>query len=342
MNGLPEALAGLRSAHRTPAGFDAFWRDTRTAESHPLDPVFTETPTALTAATVHDVSFAGARGHRIAAWLIVPRHAAAGDPAARPPVPCVVQFLGYGEGRGAPLDWLLWPAVGLATLVVDTRGQGGANLRPGDTPDPVGQIHPQIPGFVTRGLLDPAEYYYRDAYVDAVRAVDTALAHRAVDPDRIAVSGCSQGGLLSLAAAALHDRVAAALVESPFLCDVTAPAQFPDRQPYRELLRFCQFHPQHAERALETLAFFDGVALAERAVCPALFSLGLRDQVCSPASVAATYHHYAGPKQISVWPFAGHAEPNGYQRRAEVEFLTRVLDTRTGIHAVPSGAAPVS
>ncbi|WP_327306678.1 acetylxylan esterase [Streptomyces sp. NBC_01298] len=345
MNGLPTALAGLRSSHRTPADFDAFWQDTLAEAVHPLDPVFTPVPTALTAATVHDVSFAGSRGHRIAAWLIVPGHPAATAGAAaadQPPVSCVVQFLGYGEGRGAPLDWLLWPAVGRATLVVDTRGQGGANLRPGDTPDPVGQTHPHIPGFVTRGLLDPAQYYYRDAYVDAVRAVDTALAHPAVDPRRVAVSGCSQGGLLALAAAALHEEVAAALVESPFLCDVTGPDRLPDRQPYRELLRFCQFHPQHAGRALETLAYFDGIPLAERASCPALFSLALRDQVCSPSSVATTYHHYAGPKQIGVWPFAGHAEPNGYQRRAEVDFLAEALDGRPAAHGLPSSAAPVS
>nr|BFD94208.1 cephalosporin-C deacetylase [Kitasatospora sp. Xyl93] len=335
MNGLPEALAGLRSARRPPADFDAFWKDTLDAAAHPLDPVFTEVAAELTAATVYDVSFAGSRGHRIAAWLIVPRHASAA-------VGCVVQFLGYGEGRGTPLDWLLWPAVGRAVLVVDTRGQGGANLRPGSTPDPVGTTHPQVPGFVTRGLLDPAEYYYRDAYVDAVRAVDTAIAHPAVDPGRIVVSGCSQGGLLALAAAALHDRVAAALVESPFLCEVTDPALLPDRQPYRELLRFCQFHPQHVARAMDTLSYFDGVALAERADCPALFSLAMRDQVCSPASVATTYHHYAGPKRIGVWPFAGHAEPNGYQRRAEVEFVAGVLGDRPGVHAGPSSAAPVS
>ncbi|MFF2116873.1 acetylxylan esterase [Kitasatospora sp. NPDC058184] len=342
MTGLPDALAGLRSARRAPADFDAFWRDTLDSAAHPLDPVFTEVPSALTAATVYDTSFAGSRGHRIAAWLIVPRPAPAAGPDRPAPVPCVVQFLGYGEGRGAPLDWLLWPAVGRAVLVVDTRGQGGANLRPGDTPDPVGATHPQVPGFVTRGVLDPAGYYYRDAYVDAVRAVDTALAHPAVDPGRIVVSGCSQGGLLALAAAALHGRVAAALVESPFLCDVTDAARLPDRQPYRELLRFCQFHPQHVGRVLDTLAYFDGVALAERAACPALFSLAMRDQVCSPASVATTYHHYAGPKRIGVWPFAGHAEPNGYQRRAEVDFVAGVLGDRPGAQAAPSGAAPVS
>ncbi|MFI1365719.1 acetylxylan esterase [Streptomyces griseochromogenes] len=338
MNELPEELATRRAAHRTPAGFDAFWRRTLASEAHPLDPVFAETPGPLAAATVHDVSFAGAHGHRIAAWLIVPRPAGPA-PGTRTRVPCVVQFLGYGEGRGAALDWLLWPAVGMATLVVDTRGQGGANLRPGNTPDPVGVRPPQVPGFITRGLLDPDGYYYRDAYVDAVRAVETALAHEAVDPERVAVSGCSQGGLLALAAAALHGRVAAALVESPFLCDVADHTRFPDRQPYRELLRFCQFHPHHTDRALTTLAHFDGVAMASRAACPALFSLALRDQVCSPASVAAAYQHYAGPKQIRVWPYAGHAEPNGYHRQAEVAFLLAAFGDPAGVRGVPAGAS---
>ncbi|GHF58891.1 cephalosporin-C deacetylase [Kitasatospora xanthocidica] len=307
----------------------AFWRKALgEAGSLPLDVTCVEQPTPLRSTAVYDVSFAGSRGHRISGWLLVPR--GAGQPLA-----CVVQFLGYGEGRGHALDWLLWPSVGHATLVVDTRGQGGSNGRPGATPDPVGLTHPQVPGFVTRGILDPEEYYYRDAYVDAVRAVEAAAAHPAVDPRRIAVAGCSQGGQLALAAAVLSPLVAAALVESPFLSAVTDLTRLPDRQPYRELLRFAGYFPESSARALETLGYFDVAVLAGYGRCPALFSVAGRDDRCAPSTGYAAHARYPARKELRTWPMAEHAVPNTALRLAEADFLAEVLDrARTGVVGV--------
>jgi cephalosporin-C deacetylase len=56
---------------------------------------------------------------------------------------------------------------------------------------------------MTQGILDPATYYYRRLITDAVRAVEAVRSHPAVDPQRIAVTGGSQGGALTLAAASL-------------------------------------------------------------------------------------------------------------------------------------------
>ena len=37
-----------------------------------------------------------------------------------------------------------------------------------------------------------------------------------------------------------------------------------------------------------------------------LFSVGLMDDVCPPSTVFASYHHYAGPKDITVYAYNGH------------------------------------
>ncbi|MGW7361944.1 acetylxylan esterase [Streptomyces sp. NPDC054841] len=296
-----------------------FWRATlEEAAAVPLDTVAVEEPTPLPRTSVYDLSFAGAHGHRISGWLILPRDSAG-------PLPCVVQYLGYGEGRGHALDRLLWPALGYATLVVDTRGQSGAGGRRGATPDPVGLTHPQTPGFTTRGVLDPRSYYYRDAYVDAVRAVAAAAAHPAVDPARIATAGCSQGGQLALAAAVLSPLVAAALVESPFLSAVTDLARLPDRQPYRELLRFAESYPDLAPRALRTLGLFDVAELAAYGRCPALFSVAGRDGRCAPETGYAAHARYPAEKRLLTWPLAEHAAPNTPLRLAEAEFLADIF-----------------
>ena len=218
----------------------------------------------------------------------------------------VVQFLGYGDGTGSPLDWLALPAAGFATLVVDTRGQGARARRAGATGDAAGSASPHVEGFLTSGILDPADYYYRRVFTDAVRAVDVAAGLDFVDSARVAVAGTSQGGGIALAVAALADDVAAAVVNVPFLCNPGRAIEITARAPYAELLAFVRTHRADADRALATLDYFDGVNMAARGNVPALFSVALMDDVCPPSTVYAAYNHYAGPKELEVYAYNEH------------------------------------
>lgn len=100
---------------------------------------------------------------------------------------------------------------------MDTRGQG-SGYSAGDTPDPAGS-EPAYPGYLTRGILDPATYYYRRVFTDAVLAVDAVRELLGVDGSRVAVAGGSQGGGIALAGAGLRDDLAAVLADVPFLSD---------------------------------------------------------------------------------------------------------------------------
>src|SRR5690606_36681374 len=118
----------------------------------------------------------------------------------------------------------------------DTRGQGSAWSR-GDTPDPEadGSI-PQLTGFMTRRELDTATYYYRRVFTDALRAVETVLAHPAVDETRVAVAGGSQGGGIALAVsglapALLDNVVGTAMPDVPFLCHYRRATELVDTHP---------------------------------------------------------------------------------------------------------------
>jgi len=133
------------------------------------------------------------------------------------PLPTVVEFVGYGGGRGHAVDNLFWSSAGFAHLQMDARGQGSGWSR-GDTPDS-GSWGPQVPGVMTRGITARETYYYRRLFTDAARAVDAARTLPAVDPARVAVVGGSQGGASALAAAALVPDVAAVGARVPFLCD---------------------------------------------------------------------------------------------------------------------------
>jgi cephalosporin-C deacetylase len=301
-----------------PADFDAFWAGTLAGvQGQPLDARFATVDAGLKLVDAFDVTFNGYGGQPVKGWYLRPR-------GANGPLPCVVEYIGYGGGRGLPLDWLLFSAAGYAHLVMDTRGQGSV-WRRGDTADaePDGG-NGQSPGFMTRGVLRPETYYYRRVYTDAVRAIEAALTRPEVDPSRVAVTGGSQGGGIAIAAAALSPAVAALMTNVPFLCAFRRATTLVDTFPYREIAVFLSAHRDRIETVYRTLSYFDNVNLAARATCPALFSTALMDDICPPSTVFAAYNHYAGPKEMRVWPFNDHSGGGTDQTAEMLAWLRRL------------------
>lgn len=296
--------------------FDEFWRETlRETWQHPLNATFEPVDCGLRTVDTFDVTFNGYGGQPIKGWLLMPRQRSG-------PLPCVVEFIGYGGGRGFPIDWLLWSSVGYAHLVMDTRGQGSA-WRQGDTPDPEPQgSNPHYPGFMTRGILDPKTYYYRRVFTDGVRAVEAAQSHPAVDPERIAVSGGSQGGGISVAVSGLSPNVQVTMPDVPFLCHYRRATEIVDSAPYSEISKYCLTHRDKIDTVFETLSYFDGINFAARCDAHALYSVGLMDMTCPPSTVYAAYNHHIGPKEIRVWRYNNHEGGGTYQAVEKVKFLT--------------------
>ncbi len=313
-----EQLKSYKPDRREPPDFTAFWTQTLAdARRHPLDARFAPLNTGLKLVEAFDVTFSGFGGQPVKGWLMLPR-ARAGK------LPLVVEYIGYGGGRGFVHDWLLWASAGYAHLVMDTRGQG-SSWRVGDTPDvETGGGNAQIPGFMTRGILDPAGYYYRRLFTDAVRAIEAGAAHEAVDRSRVAVTGGSQGGGMSLAAAGLVPEVAVAMPDVPFLCHFRRATEITDSDPYGEIVRYCRSHRDKIESVFRTLAYFDGMSFAARAKARALFSVALMDDISPPSTVFAAYNHYAGPKEIRVWPYNRHEGGEGYQIAEKLKLLAEM------------------
>jgi cephalosporin-C deacetylase len=314
-----ERLREYRPAREEPADFDDFWaRTLAEAREHPLDAKFEPVDYGLRTVETFDVTFNGAGGQPIKGWLLLPRERSG-------PLPCVVEYIGYGGGRSFPTNWLLWSGVGYAHLVMDTRGQGSASLS-GDTPDPEpAGANPHFPGFMTRGVLDPRAYYYRRVFIDAVRAIEAARGHPAVDAGRVAVSGGSQGGGIALAAGALVPDLRAVMPDVPFLCHYRRATEITNAHPYQEIVRFCKAQRDKVETVFATLAYFDGVNFAARGRGRALFSVALMDQTCPPSTIFAAYNHYAGPKEIRVWPYNEHEGGGPHQAVEKVRFLGAVF-----------------
>jgi cephalosporin-C deacetylase len=312
-----DQLESYRPEREEPADFDAFWRDTVDEARDHGSARFDAVDSPMRSLIVEDVTFPGFAGHPIRGWMIRPRHA--------PVRGCVVQFVGYGGGRGHAEQWSLLPSAGHAVFVMDTRGQGsGGSI--GATPDPVGSA-PQVPGKMTAGIEHPSSYYYRRVFTDAARAVDAARSHAAVDPERVVVAGGSQGGGIALAAAGLSEGLAGATIDVPFLSHFRRALRITDASPYSELARYLQSQRGDEESVFQTLSYFDGVNFAARATAPALFSVALYDAVCPPSTVYAAYNAYAGDgKQIAVYPYNGHEGGQWHHTQRHLAFLDEIFD----------------
>jgi cephalosporin-C deacetylase len=313
-----DELREYRPERNEPADFDQFWGATlKAARNHPLALEHTTVDIGLPLIAVDDVTFAGYGGQPIKAWLLRPAN-------AEGPLPCVVEYCGYGGGRGLPHEQLYWSNAGYAHLLMDTRGQGGG-WRVGATPDDGAQgTGPSIDGFMTRGIQSPETYYYRRLYTDSVRAVEAARAHPAVDESRIFLRGSSQGGGMAIAVSGLVDDIGGVIADVPFLQHFRRATEITDSFPYKQIGNFLATQRSEVENVFRTLSYFDGVNFAARAGAPAHYAVALMDDICPPSTVFASYNHYAGPKEIAVYPYNGHESGGAFSSPEEREFLANL------------------
>ncbi|MFG2511246.1 acetylxylan esterase [Streptomyces sp. NPDC048584] len=317
----PAELERHRPDIEEPADFDAFWERTLKEASAQGDPLVSVRPVAngLRLTESWDVTFRGFAGDPVRAWFSRPA-------GMTGPLPAVVEFAGYGRGRGLPHERLTWVNAGYAHLLMDNRGQGDQYGCGGDTPDP----HPPAPGGpgpAVRGLLDPRDYHYRRLIADAVRAVAAVRALSGVDAARVAAVGNSQGGGLALAVAGLVPDLAALLVTAPLLCGIRRALDLTDVPPYGEISAYLSVHRGAEQAAYRTLAYVEGVSFARRAHAPAHFGVGLRDTVCPPSGAYAAFNRYGeraggGPaKVLHAYPFNGHEGGDAVHVRRQLDWL---------------------
>jgi len=295
--------------------FNRFWDDElKESESVPLNPDFAEMEDSLPLARVYDASFDGADGVRVKGWFLSPLE-------VEKPLPAVVQFIGYTGGREYPHGLAAHVLNGFCAFIMDSRGQGG------NTGMKVETTYGASAGFITHGILDKDEYYYRHFYLDAVRAVEVVAGRPEVDAQRIAAIGGSQGGALTIAGASLSRKVAVMAPDVPWLSDFRRSIDIAIG-PYEEITTFMKRFPQRIEEAFGTLSYFDNMNLVTRTkVSHAYYSVGLWDNVCPPSTVYASYNHLpAGvEKEMEVYPFNGHEGGGSLHQHRKLKWLRQVL-----------------
>ncbi|AWI08119.1 acetylxylan esterase [Ereboglobus luteus] len=255
------------------------------------------------------VSFASVDGVRIHGWLAKPKGGAG-------PFPAMLVLPGAGfAARPMPLEHARH---GFLALDIQVHGQ------PVDA-----EKYSELPGYSRDKKYEPAEaFYYRNIYLNVVQALRYLRSRSDVDKSRIVVVGGSQGGRLSIVAAALDGEVAAA---------VPAIAHFANL-PYLDWARDCNAAaprldgmsgminpPLAGTPAARCLAYYDTMNFAPDVRCPVMMNAGLIDAVSPATGVYAIYARLAASeKRIVALPGIAHDWSAEFDRRAW-RWLDRVL-----------------
>ena len=290
-----------------PADLHAFWRRTREAlQQTPLQAKLTDAPEQSGREYVTSlVQLDSFEAKRLRAWYTLPKDTAPGGG-----LPAVLVVPGYGGDKPIPI---LLAMTGFAVLTLYPRGQGEScrewTLEHGTK--------------LTYHVTDKERYYYRGAYMDCVRGLDFLASRPEVDAARLGMWSRSQGGGLTLATAALDQRLRVAVAEEPFLRNYPAAITVTSR-PYCELSDYVAAHPEDRQAILDTLAYFDPLRLAPSIRCPTLVNIGMRDDVCPASTILPVFERITAPKALHVYPDLTHTPCTDFNAHA-MHWLRRYL-----------------
>lgn len=241
---------------------------------------------------------------KINAWFSVPVN-------ATEKLPCVVFYHG-GGGQKELYPGIL--AAGVCCLAMDVRGEGGTSIDHG-----VYTSGANNGKLMNCGILDKENFFMRNIYMDAIRAVDVAASLPEVDPDRIVTYGGSQGGALSIVASALSGRSRKCYSGITSYCCLQQRVE-KSSGILSGVTEYLRKYPLDTDQAMETLSYFDVINMVSLLKVPVLFCMGLSDPVCLPPFVYSAFAHVPGEKEIDIYPFVEHKMPREWLWKVHGEF----------------------
>ncbi len=296
----PAELLQYQGSSPCPADIDEYW-DRALAELAATEPnvELVPAPFQVPYADCYDLYFTGVRGARVHAKFIRPKN-------IQGAVPAVVQFHGYSGSSGDWWDKLAWVQSGFCFAAIDARGQGGCS-------EDVGGVKGNtLHGHIIRGLDNesPDDLLFRHIYLDCAELVRIVMAMPEVDETRVGVFGGSQGGALTIAAAALVPEIKLACPIYPFLCDYKRVWEMDlDKDAYSELKEyFRNFDPFHEreDEIFMRLGYIDLQNIAKRIRAKVTMFTGLMDTICPPSTQFAAYNKMVCEKDVYFAPDFGH------------------------------------
>ena len=290
--------------------FESFWRgEVEKLRAVPLKISRTRLDLPYRAFDAYEIEYSTHDETKVCAYFYVPRYM--GDKK----LPCVSVF--HGGGGHGPFTSIVTDIVstGVCVFCIDVRSQGGKTYDRAEY-----EILDDYRGaLMTHGVLDKENFYMRNIYLDAVRAIDVIASLPEVDGDKIVSYGASQGGALSIVAGALSGKVKKVYAAVPSYGCLVQRVEAGSGV-FGATKSFLTLYPEHTDRVMDTLSYFDVNNMASLLGVPSFFQIGLSDPTCLPSFVYSVYTHAAGPKELLISPFTPHVISTEFKLRAYEEF----------------------
>jgi cephalosporin-C deacetylase len=195
------------------------------------------------------------------------------EPVAPGKYPSLIHYCGYDVGTITPYCMSGDDLPGYIEMYVSIRGQFLNNRAP----------YTNLYGdYFSYGFGNRDNYFYCGAYLDAVRAIDFICSRERALEGYIFAEGSSQGGALTIAAAALSDGRLKAIAPG-----VPSMGDFPDNfqmtaWPASAAMAQKEMLGMTEEEMYQFLSYFDTKNLATMVRCPVYLNYSLQDDMCPP------------------------------------------------------------
>ncbi|HPO90491.1 MAG TPA: acetylxylan esterase [Victivallales bacterium] len=306
-------LEKIKVKPNPPKDFLHFWKSMKErSENIPLALKREKKKCSLDKIDYYEISFNALDKTRIYGKLLLPPE------AKEKKVPVIIHYHGAGGWSSTPDSYSSWILMGAAVIACDFRNQSGK------TGSESGCYGEGPTNFMGIGIMDKEHCGLYYLFTDAYRTVEVAKIISEIDSERIAVTGGSQGGGVSLAVAALHKDVKLCMADVPSSCWFEKRI-FDKSGGAADISNFIKNRPETLEKILNNLSYFDNVNLAPLIKCPVLVSCGLRDPVCPPQNVYAAFNNIKSEKKIYSYVFAQHEGGGALHTEVKLDFFKKKL-----------------
>lgn len=299
-----EQLFKYEGSSPCPKDIDEYW-DAALNEMNSINPnaEFIKKDFPSKSTQMYDLYYTGTKNARIYAKVAIPRN-------VEGKMPAVLMFHGLSQSSYEWSGLLKYASEGYVVAYMDARGQGGLSEDVG------GIVGTTYTTPFMRGVDDDKNnLLMRDIYLDTALLAKIIMELDCVDENRVAVTGWSQGGGLSIACACLVPEIKKCAAVYPYLSDYKRVYDMDLNKGAYEGLRyyFRNFDPthQHVDEVYEKLGYIDIQNLAKRMKAELLMLTGLVDVTCPPSTQFAMYNKVPSKKNVIFYPEYGHETLKG-------------------------------
>ena len=215
---------------------------------------------------VYRVNYNTTGGHRLFAWLSVPKDADG-------PMPALLRMPDY-----ASVHDIIYTSLRHRAVVMNATHRGQRNSD--------GAYRASYPGLLTDGIADGESWALLGAYADSLRALDALLAQDIAEIGAVALWGAGLGASLSIATASRRERIGAVAADTPLPLGHPSALEPGLGYPLGEIGDFLRVHPERMADVEETLGLLDPLGDAAGVSAPVLLSAGRFDRGTCPLSFA--------------------------------------------------------